>query len=201
MIHPFSTGHQARCSSRKRSSHVSLSSVSFAISVIMTWNTEHCAFVVETYFKWGDSVIAAQRQFRTHFGVGRHGRVSNRKTILFWIRYFRQTSSALKRKSPGLVDFAAYRHQRSSQQWDMLSPHHHNVPLLNMHSPWGYLTVMCGEVFIWTYLYNLWSGPFEGSHRRSRHWRTPFAMRLQQYHRKWLAEQYVATTAVHRSRR
>ena len=102
MMHPFSTGRQARCSSRKRSSHVPLSSISFAISVVsMAWSTEHRAFVVETYFKCGGSVIAAQRQFRTHFGVGRHGRVPNRKTILLWICNFRQTSSALKRKSPG----------------------------------------------------------------------------------------------------
>ena len=46
-------------------------------------------------------MIAAQRQFRTHFGVSWHGRVPNRKTILLWIRSFRQTSSALKRKFPG----------------------------------------------------------------------------------------------------
>ena len=98
MIYPFSTGHQARCSSRKRLSHVSLSSISFAS---MAWSTEHRAFVVETYFKCGDSVIASQHQFRTHFGIGRHGRVPNRKTILLWIRNFRQTSSPLKQKFPG----------------------------------------------------------------------------------------------------
>ena len=46
-------------------------------------------------------MIAPQRLFRTHFGVGRHGRAPNRKTIWLWIRNFRQTSSALKRKSPG----------------------------------------------------------------------------------------------------
>ena len=102
MIYPFSTGHQTRCSSRKHSSLVSLSSISFAISVVsMAWSTEHRAFVVETCFKCGDSVIAAQHQFRTHFGIGWLGRVPNRKTILLWIRNFRQTSSALKRKSPG----------------------------------------------------------------------------------------------------
>ena len=102
MIYPFSTGRQARCSSRKLSSHVSLSSISFAISVVsIAWSTEHCAFVVEIYFKCGDSVIVAQRQFRTHFGVGQDGKVPNRKTILLWIRNFRLISSALKRKSPG----------------------------------------------------------------------------------------------------
>ena len=80
MIYPFLTGHQARCSNRKRSSHVSLSSTSFAISVFcMAWSTEHRVFMVETCFKCGDSVIAAQRQFCTHFGISRHGRVPNRK--------------------------------------------------------------------------------------------------------------------------
>ena len=102
MIYPFSSGHQARCSSRKRSSYVSLSSISFAISVVsMAWSTEHRVFVMATYFKYGDTVIAAKRQFCIHFGVDRHGRVPNRKTILLWIRNFRQTSSALKLKSPG----------------------------------------------------------------------------------------------------
>ena len=57
--------------------------------------------MVETYFKCGDSMIAAERQFRTHFGVGCQGRVPNRKTILLWISNFRQTSSVLKEKSPG----------------------------------------------------------------------------------------------------
>ena len=104
MIYPFSTGYQAHCSSRKRSSHVSLSSISFAISVVsMAWSTEHRVFVVDTYFKCGDSMIAAQRQFHIHFGMGQHGKVPNRKTILLWIRNFRQTSSPLKRKSPGRI--------------------------------------------------------------------------------------------------
>ena len=79
---------------------IKVSSLSYSM-VSMAWSTEHRAFVVESYFECGDSVIDAQRQFRTHFGVGRHGRVPNRKTILLWIRNFRQTSSALKRKSPG----------------------------------------------------------------------------------------------------
>ena len=101
MMYLFSTDHQAHCSSSQRSSHVSLSSISFAISVVsMAWSTEHHAFVVETYFKCGDSVIAAQRQFCTHFGAGQHRRVPNRKPVLLWIRNFRQTSSPLKQKSP-----------------------------------------------------------------------------------------------------
>ena len=141
MINPFSTGHQACCSSRKCSSNVSLSSISFAISeVSMAWSTEHRAFVVEIYFKCGDSVIAAQCQFCTHFGAGRHGRVPNRKTILLWIRNFQKTSSALKRKSPGRP------HSIQTPETITTVRHHHNVPQLNMHSPWGYLTVVCGRI-------------------------------------------------------
>ena len=67
----------------------------------MALSNEHRAFVMDTYFKCGDSVIAAQRLFRNHFGVRRYGREPNRKTIMLWIRNFRQTSSALKLKSPG----------------------------------------------------------------------------------------------------
>jgi hypothetical protein len=67
----------------------------------MAWTGEHRAFVVEAYFKNSDSVIATQRQFRTHFIVGRHGRVPDKKTILLWVRNFRQSGSTLKQKSPG----------------------------------------------------------------------------------------------------
>ena len=127
MIYRFSTGHQVRCSSRKHSSHVSLSSISFVILVVsMAWSTEHNAFVVETYFKCGDSVIAAQRQFRTHFGVGWHGRVPNRKTILLWLRNFRQTSSTLKQKSPGRT--------RSIQTPETITTVRHAVTTSPQHS-------------------------------------------------------------------
>jgi hypothetical protein len=70
---------------------MSLSSRSHAISVaIMAWNGEHHAFVTET-----------QRLFCRHFGVGRHGRVPDRITILLWVGNFRGTGSALKQKSCG----------------------------------------------------------------------------------------------------
>jgi hypothetical protein len=50
---------------------MSLSSRSHAISVAITAaNGEHRAFVIETYLKNGDSIIAMQHLFHTHFGVG-----------------------------------------------------------------------------------------------------------------------------------
>jgi hypothetical protein len=42
-----------------------------------------------------------QHLFHTHFGVGWHGRVPNRKTILLWAGNFRETGSSLKQKLSG----------------------------------------------------------------------------------------------------
>jgi hypothetical protein len=44
------------------------------------------------------TIIAMQQLFHRHFGVGQHGRVPDRKTILLWVRNFRETGSALKQK-------------------------------------------------------------------------------------------------------
>lgn len=65
------------------------------------WTAEHRAFVVEAFFKSGDSVVAVQRQFRRRFNVAPRGKVPTRNTILLWVGNFRATGSALKRKSPG----------------------------------------------------------------------------------------------------
>jgi hypothetical protein len=80
---------------------MSLNSRSHAIYVIiMAWNGEHRGFVIET-LKNGDSVIATQRGLRRNFGVGRHGRVPDRKIMLLWLGNLRKTGSALKQKSSG----------------------------------------------------------------------------------------------------
>lgn len=42
-----------------------------------------------------------QRAFRIHFELGRHDPVPDKKTIVKWVSNFRETGSALKRKSPG----------------------------------------------------------------------------------------------------
>lgn len=65
------------------------------------WSAEHRAFVVEAFFKSGDSCVAVQRQFRRRFNVGPRGRVPTRNTILLWVSTFRATASTLKRKSTG----------------------------------------------------------------------------------------------------
>lgn len=65
------------------------------------WLALHRSFVVETFFKNNESIIATQRLFRVHFDVGRHGAVPSRNTILSWIANFRNTASAMKIKPSG----------------------------------------------------------------------------------------------------
>ena len=79
-----------------------LSSETQSISVAMEcWSVEYQAFVVETIFKNDDSVIVTQRIFRRHFNIHRNDSVPNCHTVLLWVRNFRETVSATKRKLPG----------------------------------------------------------------------------------------------------
>lgn len=66
-----------------------------------SWTSQHRAFVVETFFKHGDSVTVTQRKFRSHFHISPRGKVPTRNTILQWIQNFRETGSALKKKPGG----------------------------------------------------------------------------------------------------
>jgi transposase-like protein len=67
------------------------------------WTEQHRAFVVEAYFKNGDSVVTTKRLFRRRFNIPRHGRVPRGNTIKEWVRNFRENASALKRKPPGRI--------------------------------------------------------------------------------------------------
>jgi len=79
----------------------------------MNWTGEHRAFVIETFMKSNESVITTQRTFRTHFALGRHAPVPDRKTILLWVSNFRVTGLALKRKST--VDPEVFGHLKMLQ--------------------------------------------------------------------------------------
>ena len=60
-----------------------------AISVAMEqWTAQHHTFVVEAYFKNGDSAVTTQRLFRRHFNIPRHGHVPRRNTIKNGYRTF-----------------------------------------------------------------------------------------------------------------
>jgi len=53
-----------------------------AISVAMEqWTTQHRAFVVEAYFKNGDTAVTTKRLFRRHFNIPPHGHVPCRNAI------------------------------------------------------------------------------------------------------------------------
>jgi hypothetical protein len=79
-----------------------LSSETQSISVAMEhWSVEHRAFAVETYLKNNDSVIMTQWIFRRHFNIYQNDSVPSCSTVLLWVRNFRETVSAVKRKPPG----------------------------------------------------------------------------------------------------
>ena len=52
------------------------------ISVAMEqWTAQHRAFIVEAYFKKGDSAVTRQQLFRRHFNIPHHGCVPCRNTM------------------------------------------------------------------------------------------------------------------------
>jgi transposase len=65
------------------------------------WSVEHRAFAVETYIKNNDSVVVTLQIFRQHFNIHQNDSVPSCNTVLLWVRNFRETASAAKRKPPG----------------------------------------------------------------------------------------------------
>ncbi|PSN31970.1 hypothetical protein C0J52_23663 [Blattella germanica] len=51
--------------------------------------------------KNNESVVATQRAFRQHFNIHRNDSVSARNAIKLWIKNFRQTACATKKKPEG----------------------------------------------------------------------------------------------------
>ena len=75
-----------------------------AVSVAMEqWTVQHRAFVVEAYFRNGDSAVTTQRLFHRYFNNHHHGRVPCCNTIKEWVQNFRENASALKRKPQGRI--------------------------------------------------------------------------------------------------
>ena len=72
-----------------------------SISVAMEhWSVEHWAFALKTYLKNNDSVVT-QQIFCWHLNIPQNDSVPSGNTILLWVRNFRETVSATKRKPPG----------------------------------------------------------------------------------------------------
>ena len=68
---------------------------------MQSWSVEHRAFAVGTYLKNNDSVVATKRAFLRYVNIHRNDGVPSSNIVLLWVRNFRQTASAAKRKPPG----------------------------------------------------------------------------------------------------
>jgi hypothetical protein len=62
------------------------------------WTGAQGAFAVKTFYKYGDSFVIAQREFRREFGIHRNRAVPSAHAIKTWVRNFEATGSALKKK-------------------------------------------------------------------------------------------------------
>ena len=65
------------------------------------WSNEHRVFVIEMFFKSGDSVVRMQHLFWQHFDVGQNDKVPSRKSITRCVQQFRATASATNKNPPG----------------------------------------------------------------------------------------------------
>jgi transposase len=64
------------------------------------WTVKHRMFAYDAFVTNAESVTAAQRLFRVHFNLGRHGIVPSCNTILRWVNKLRTTGTIVK-KPPG----------------------------------------------------------------------------------------------------
>jgi phage-related minor tail protein len=64
------------------------------LEVLDQLTAQRSSFVIEVYFKNGESAVKTQRLFRRHFNITRNGRVTRRNTINEWVRNFLENVSA-----------------------------------------------------------------------------------------------------------
>ena len=62
----------------------------------MRWSNEQRAFAIEAYFLNGK---LTQRAFRNRFNIASLGPVLDQKSILLWVKTFRETGTASSRKT------------------------------------------------------------------------------------------------------
>lgn len=73
-----------------------------ALSVVdMAWSREQRSFAVETYFSQNQSIVAVQRALRTRYRIPYREPVPDRKSILLWVKNFRECGSVLRRRVGG----------------------------------------------------------------------------------------------------
>jgi hypothetical protein len=69
------------------------------------WTDAQSAFAVKAFYKNGDSLVIAQREFRREFGIYRNCAVPSAHAIKTWVRNLEATGSTLKTKG-GIVNSA-----------------------------------------------------------------------------------------------
>ena len=62
------------------------------------WTGAQRAFAVKAFYKNGDSLAIAQREFRREFGIHRNRAVPSAHAIKTWFRNFETTGSTMKTK-------------------------------------------------------------------------------------------------------
>jgi len=62
------------------------------------WTGAQRAFAVKVFYKYGDSFVIAQREFRREFGIHRNRAVPSAHAIKTWVRNLEATGSTLKKK-------------------------------------------------------------------------------------------------------
>jgi len=62
------------------------------------WTGAQSVFAVKVFYKNGDSVVIAQREFRREFGILRNRAVPSAHAIKTWVRNLEATGSTLKKK-------------------------------------------------------------------------------------------------------
>lgn len=81
--------------------NVELSVIVCHLVIMEQWSGEQRAFAIKSYYKNNDCVVAAQRQFRIHFVIPRHGSVPSAHAIKSWIHKFEETGIPNKTKHRG----------------------------------------------------------------------------------------------------
>jgi len=62
------------------------------------WTGAQRVFAVKAFYKYGDSFVIAQREFRREFGIHRNRAVPSAHAIKTWVRSFKATGCTLKKK-------------------------------------------------------------------------------------------------------
>ena len=62
------------------------------------WTGAQRVFAVKAFYKYGDSFVIAQREFRREFGIHRNRAVPSAHAIKTWVRNLEATGSTLKKK-------------------------------------------------------------------------------------------------------